>query len=106
VAARSKALVCGRSLAGIAGSNFAVGMDVCLVSVVRYASMDGPIPRQEELYRVRMRGRSKMTSQDFGVKLTPHAPLVIILHKSPTPFQNDVTHEPPPPHLSHKKNGL
>ena len=29
VAARSKASVCGRSLAGIAGSNPAVGMDVC-----------------------------------------------------------------------------
>ena len=30
VAARSKALVCGRSLAGIAGSNSAVGMDIYL----------------------------------------------------------------------------
>ena len=35
VAARSKAWVCGRSLAGTAGSNPAGGMDVCLVSVVR-----------------------------------------------------------------------
>ena len=30
-AARSKARVCGRSLAGIAGSNTAVCMDVCLL---------------------------------------------------------------------------
>ena len=29
VAARSKAFVCGRSLAGIAGSNHVGGMDVC-----------------------------------------------------------------------------
>jgi len=37
VAARSKAWVCGHSLAGIVGSNSAGGMDVCLslVSVVR-----------------------------------------------------------------------
>jgi hypothetical protein len=33
-AARSKAWVCGRSLAGIVGSNPTGGMDVCLVSVV------------------------------------------------------------------------
>jgi hypothetical protein len=33
VAARSKAWVFGRSLAGIAVSNFAVGMDVCLLRV-------------------------------------------------------------------------
>jgi hypothetical protein len=31
VAARSEAWVCGRSLAGIAGSNCAGGMDVCLL---------------------------------------------------------------------------
>ena len=31
VAERSKARICGRSLAGVAGSNFAVGMDVCVV---------------------------------------------------------------------------
>jgi hypothetical protein len=31
VAARSKAWVCGRSLAGISGSNPARGMDVCLL---------------------------------------------------------------------------
>ena len=34
MAARSKAWVCGRSLAGIAGSNPAGGMDMSLVSVV------------------------------------------------------------------------
>ena len=34
MAARSKARVCNRSLAGIVGSNPAGGMDVCLVSVV------------------------------------------------------------------------
>jgi hypothetical protein len=34
VAARSKAWVCGRSLAGIVGSNPADGMDVCAVFVV------------------------------------------------------------------------
>ena len=32
---RSKAWIWGRSLAGIAGSNPAGGMDVCVVSVVR-----------------------------------------------------------------------
>jgi hypothetical protein len=35
VAERSKARVYGRSLAGNAGSNFAGGMDVCVVCVVR-----------------------------------------------------------------------
>ena len=34
VAARSKTWVCGRSLAGIVGSNPAGGMDMSLVSVV------------------------------------------------------------------------
>ena len=34
VAARSKAQVCGRSLAGIAGSNTVEGMDVCLLWVL------------------------------------------------------------------------
>jgi hypothetical protein len=33
VAARSKAWVCGRSLAGIVGSNPAEGMDVCLLKI-------------------------------------------------------------------------
>jgi hypothetical protein len=42
VAARSKARVCGRSLAGIVGSNPAGGLDVCLscvLCVVRYRSL-------------------------------------------------------------------
>jgi hypothetical protein len=42
VAARSKAWVCGRSLAGIAGSNLAGSMDVFLLlvlCVVRYRSL-------------------------------------------------------------------
>jgi hypothetical protein len=30
VVARAKAFVCGRSLAGITGSNLADGMDICL----------------------------------------------------------------------------
>jgi hypothetical protein len=34
MAARSKARVCGRSHAGIVGSNPAAGMDICLVGVV------------------------------------------------------------------------
>jgi hypothetical protein len=34
VAARSKASVCGRTLAGIVGSNPAGGVDVCVLSVV------------------------------------------------------------------------
>jgi hypothetical protein len=33
-AAQSKAMVCSRSLAGIAGSNHAAGMDVCLLWVL------------------------------------------------------------------------
>ena len=39
VAARSKAWVCGRSFAGIAGSNPAGRMDVFLLGVVRYGSL-------------------------------------------------------------------
>jgi hypothetical protein len=35
VAERSKARVCGRSPAGIAGSNLAGGMDVCVVCVAQ-----------------------------------------------------------------------
>jgi len=38
VAARSKACFCGRSLAGIMGSNSAGGMDVCLLWVLRVVS--------------------------------------------------------------------
>ena len=34
-AERSEAMVCGRSLAGVAGSNPAGGMAVCVVCVVR-----------------------------------------------------------------------
>jgi len=34
VSVLSKALVCGRSLSGIAGSNYARGIDVSVVSVV------------------------------------------------------------------------
>ena len=39
VAARSTAWICGRSLAGIVGSNLAGGMDMFLVSVV-YCQVD------------------------------------------------------------------
>ena len=35
IAERSKARVCGRSLAGVADSNPAGGMDVCVVCVVQ-----------------------------------------------------------------------
>jgi hypothetical protein len=56
VAARSKAWVCGRSLTGIAGSNFAggawlsVAYECCVLS--RRGLCDGPITRSEETYRV------------------------------------------------------
>jgi hypothetical protein len=55
VAARSKAWVCGRSLAVIAGSNPSGGMDVsllwllCVVGIGLYV---GLITRPEESYRV------------------------------------------------------
>ena len=39
MAARPKACVSGRLLAGIVGSNPAAGMDVSVVSVVRYRSL-------------------------------------------------------------------
>ena len=55
MAARSKEWVCGRSLAGIAGSNPARGMDVCLMNVVVLSGTGlckGPIPRPDESYRV------------------------------------------------------
>ena len=56
VAARSKAWVCGRSLAGIAGSNPVGGMDICLFVRVVCCQVrglcDGPITRPEESYRV------------------------------------------------------
>jgi hypothetical protein len=57
VAAPSKTWVCSRSLRGIAGSNPAGGMDVCLsvVSVVCCTGRgpcDGPFSRLEEVYRI------------------------------------------------------
>jgi hypothetical protein len=56
VAARSKALVCGRSLVGIAGSNPADGMDVCVSCECCVLSGRGLcvwlITRPEESYRV------------------------------------------------------
>jgi hypothetical protein len=54
-AARSKAWVCGRALAGIVGSNPTGGMDVCLLWVFVLSGRgicDGPIPRSEESYRL------------------------------------------------------
>jgi hypothetical protein len=54
VAERSKAWVCSRSPAGIAGSNLTGGMDVCLLWVlcVIRGLCDGPIPRPEEPCRL------------------------------------------------------
>jgi hypothetical protein len=58
LAARSKAYVCGRLVAGIAGSNPARDMDVCLLcicvvlSCVGRGLCDGLITRPEESYRV------------------------------------------------------
>jgi hypothetical protein len=58
VAARSKAQVCGRLVAGVGGSNSARGMDVCLLclydvlSCVGRGLCDGLINRLEESYRV------------------------------------------------------
>jgi len=53
VAARSKAWVCGRSLAGIVGSNPAGSMDICLLCVLSGRGLcDGPITRPEESYRL------------------------------------------------------
>jgi hypothetical protein len=48
----SNACVCGRLLAGIAGSNLAAGMDVCLwlVLSVVIGLCDGLITRPEEFY--------------------------------------------------------
>ena len=40
VAALSNAWVCGRSLAGIVGSNAAGGMDVCLLCVLRVVQVE------------------------------------------------------------------
>jgi len=54
VAARSKALVCGRSLAGIVGSNPAGGINVSVVSVVcrQVGLYNELITRPEESYRL------------------------------------------------------
>ena len=56
VAARYKAWVCGRSLAGIAGSNPAEGHGYLslanLVCCIGDGFCDGPIPRPEEFCRV------------------------------------------------------
>ena len=55
VAERSKAWVCGRSLAGIVGSNSAAGINVSLLCIVCSSDRglcDGPITRPEEAYRI------------------------------------------------------
>jgi hypothetical protein len=53
VAARSKSWHCGRSLAGIAGSKPAGGMDVSVCCVLSGRGLcDGPITRPGESYRV------------------------------------------------------
>ena len=53
VAARSKAQVCGRSPAGIVGSNPTGDMDVCLLWVLSGRSLcDGLITRPEVFYRL------------------------------------------------------
>jgi hypothetical protein len=58
VTARSKRKVCGRLVAGVAGSNPAEGMDVCLLcfyvvlSCAGRGLCDGMITRPEESYRV------------------------------------------------------
>jgi hypothetical protein len=54
VAERSKAWVCSRSPAGIAGSNTVGGMDVCCECCVLSGRglYDGPIPRPEESYHL------------------------------------------------------
>ena len=54
MAAQSKALVCGRSLVGIVGSNPTGGMDVFCERFVLAGRglLDGPIPHPEEPFRV------------------------------------------------------
>ena len=53
MAARSKAWVCNRLLAGIAGSNPIGGMDVCECFVLSGRGLcDGLITRPEESYRL------------------------------------------------------
>ena len=54
MAARSKAWVCDRSVAGIVSSNPTGGTDVCFECHVLSGRglCDGPITRPEEFYRV------------------------------------------------------
>jgi hypothetical protein len=53
VAARSKALFCGRSPAEIVGSNPAGLRDICECCLFSWGSLyDQPIPRPEESYRL------------------------------------------------------
>ena len=52
MAALCEALVCGRSLAGIAGSNSAGGMNVCLFERCVLSGSDGLMPSPEESYLV------------------------------------------------------
>jgi len=54
-AAQSKAWVCGRSLAGIAGSNPAWDMDVCLLCVVRRMSLRWTDPSSRRVLPVCLR---------------------------------------------------
>ena len=55
VAAPSKVWICGRSLAGIVGSNPAGGIDICVLCVLCVFSgrdlCDGPITSPEESHR-------------------------------------------------------
>jgi len=50
--ARSKAWICGRSLAGIAGSNPARGIYVLSLVLSGRGICDGSISRPDELYRL------------------------------------------------------
>jgi hypothetical protein len=72
VAARSKARFCGRSLAGIAGSTPAGGMDVCLLCVLLGRGLcDGSIIRPEESYRMRcvwVRSRNLIEQTALGCR--------------------------------------
>jgi hypothetical protein len=52
VVARSKAWVLDGSLAGIAGSNPAGGMECECCALSGRGFRDGPVPRTEESYRV------------------------------------------------------
>ena len=55
MASRSKAWVCGVLIAGIAGSNRAEGMEVCLVVCCVFSGRGlcfGPITTPEDSYRV------------------------------------------------------